>query len=192
MPRVNLNAGPGSFLTADDLKAAMTDQGRPMIGVRRRYGDEYDNFYVDRAWLPLKRGMPVPSLDYRQSTERKVRNAAVQRAAKSVARKVVQRAKRNMLRQRKSVGTSGFHDIGGSYLGAIGQGVPGVQKPPDLIGMVNDIYDTTVSVKPFAEFVGNHPVLALSFFMLAVGIGAALGGYIGAGGADVIKQKLGV
>lgn len=191
MSRVNLNAGPGSFLTAGDLAAAMQDQGRPMIGVRRRWGDEYDGFYVDRAWTPADKGLQPPSLDLRPSTRRAVKHAAVQRAAKSVAKKIVARARRNAVRRQQSVGASGIHDIGGSYLGAIGQ-PPAVQKPPDLIGMVNDIYDTTMSVKPFAEFVGNHPVLSLSFFMLAVGIGAALGGYIGAGGADVIKKKLGV
>jgi hypothetical protein len=192
MPKVNLNAGPGSFLTAADLKAAMDDQGRPMIGTRRTWGDEYDNFYVDRAWTPVRKGYPEPNLDLRSSTRARVANAAVQRAARSVAKKIVQRARRQPLRSTQRVGAAGFHDIGGSYLGAVGQDLPGVQKPPDLIGMVNEIYDTTVSVKPFAEFVGNHPVLALSFFMLAVGIGAALGGYIGAGGADVIKKKLGV
>lgn len=57
------------------------------------------------------------------------------------------------------------------------------QAPEDvnLMDAVRTIYGGYKNVEPIVEFVGNYPMLSISMAMLAVGIGAAVGAYLGAG-----------
>ena len=48
---------------------------------------------------------------------------------------------------------------------------------------------TVKAVKPFADCLGAHPTLSLSLFMLAVIVGGAVGGYIGASAQEVKKGR---
>jgi hypothetical protein len=64
--------------------------------------------------------------------------------------------------------------------GAPGVGALGASET-DLIGMMKETYATVKSASPFLEFIGNHPMLTFTIIILAIVLGGAAGGYIGAG-----------
>lgn len=57
----------------------------------------------------------------------------------------------------------------------------GAPPEPDLMTMLRDTYGTVKSVQPLLEFLGNNPILATTLLLVAIGAGAAVGGYVGAG-----------
>jgi len=194
--------GPGAFLTKEDLAMQMTDEKRPIVGGSRLYGSEYDGFFADRR-VPTSGGAAAePTINgaggaffemkdlqigqvgqcrYRQeaASTGECPNAAVCRA-RCPATQAARVAGLGRLLGRLR-GMRGMRGLGAT--------TP-AEAPFDIIAATKDMYGTVNSIKPFLEFVGNNPILTVSIFMLAIGIGSALGGYIGAGGADILKKKL--
>ena len=59
-----------------------------------------------------------------------------------------------------------------------------------MLEQIRTIYDGVVTLDPVIGFAGNHPYLAITLALAAIGVSGAVGGYIGAGGADLLREYL--
>ena len=55
------------------------------------------------------------------------------------------------------------------------------ETPVGIVAQIQALFEGYKSLKPFVDFLGDHPVLAFSLLMVSVIAGGAIGGYIGAG-----------
>ena len=155
--------GPGEFLDVATLRTVMNQQKRPRIGGYRRYGDEFDDYFIPRRF-PARHGM--------------VDAITQQKAAAAV---------RTALAKGIPIEDQDMPDFGTSGFGA----EPEPAESVDMLTAVRSIYGSVMPAKPILDFVGTHPFATIATFMLSVGVGAYLGGFIGARGIDVLKKKLG-
>jgi hypothetical protein len=185
--------GPGAFITSEVLADVMTEQKAPIIGGARDYGREYDGYFQDRKWAIKSR---VPTFSPITSAE--AAKTVVESAASNVAKVIVGRARANLARQAGAAGLGGANrqfltpsDIEAAPFGRMGGlgADPAAEPPFDLMVAVKDMYGTMTSVKPLLSFIGEHPVGTIALLLLVIGAGAAIGGFIGAGGVDAVKGK---
>lgn len=190
--------GPGEFFSVDTLRSVMTEQKRPRIGGARLYGDEWDDYFIPRGW---KARQPMLNADVKEAA-RNVVMRALKRGIPIEDQKNVLRAKERprvrthprmkmwpkLKRRKKSRGVKTTLEM--SDLGSLGADY----KPSDevdLITAVREIYDSVVPLKGFLATVGENPYGTIALFMLSVGVGAYLGGFVGSRGIDVLKKKFG-
>lgn len=191
--RVGQDYGPGAFITQGTLEDMMLEQKRAMIGGTRTYGREYDNYYQDRRWTPRSK---LPT--FTPTSSPKAAKATVKQAATGVAKVIIGRAKKRIKDQAAAAGLGASqqtmfltpNDLQAAHFGGMGGFGAAAEAPFDLVAAVKDIYATTTSVKPLLGFLGEHPVGSIALLMLVIGAGAAIGGFIGSGGADALKQSM--
>ena len=177
--RVATDIGPGTFITTQTLRDTMLEQGRPIIGGARAYGSEYDGYYQNRRWANRSK---TPT--FSPTSPEVVAEIVTGNAVKKVAKKIVANAKDRLEAQAAGLGYNRQFltpaDIQAAPLGGLGAEV---QDPAtvDVVTAVREIYGITTSLKPVLGIVGDHPVGFIALLLLAIGGGAALGGYIGSG-----------
>ena len=177
--RVATDIGPGTFITTQTLQDTMLEQGRTFIGGEREYGREYDGYYQNRRWANRSK---TPT--FSPTSPEVVAEIVTGNAVKKVAKKIVANAKDRLEAQAAGLGYNRQFltpaDIQAAPLGGLGAEV---QDPAtvDVVTAVREIYGITTSLKPVLGIVGDHPVGFIALLLLAIGGGAALGGYIGSG-----------
>ena len=122
--RVKEDYGPGAYITNDDMKQMMLEQGRPMIGGSRDYGREYDDYYQDRRWDYSSKGLTIGA----------IRTLAKKLAKPQMSRKrqhVKTRGKFNAMKSKKAMAglaalQNDFADDVASYVA--GGGVSGLGR----------------------------------------------------------------
>lgn len=172
--------GPGEFFTAETLREVMDEQRRPRIGGDRTYGDEWDDYFIPRGW---KATQPMLNADVREKAANILRNL---KAGVPIEDQIAKRPSPDRPRNITNLaqGTHGTKTLlSMSDLNGLGE--------VDLVTAVRDIHAAVTPVAPLLETVGSRPYATIITFMLAVGVGAYLGGFIGARGLEVLKKKLG-
>jgi hypothetical protein len=159
----------------------MLEQGRPIIGGARAYGSEYDGYYKNRRWA-IKSSTPT----FSPTSPVAVAKAVTAKAVKKVAKKIVSNAKARLEAQAAGLGYNHQFltpsDLQAAPLGGLGAVEPSPDPATvDVVTAVREIYGVTVTLKPLLGVVGDHPVGFIAMLLLAIGGGAALGGYIGSG-----------
>lgn len=199
--------GPGVFITADTVRDTMLEQGRPIIGGARAYGSEYDGYYKNRRWagssntLTFSPTSPVPVA--KAVTAKAVKKVAKKIVSNAKARLEAQAAGLGYNHQFLTPSDLQAAPLGqvcttpgmkirsggagrGLARGLRGLGAATAAPAPDpatvdVVTAVREIYGVTVTLKPLLGVVGDHPVGFIAMLLLAIGGGAALGGYIGSG-----------
>lgn len=192
--KVKEDYAPGAFMTADVLKNAMLEQKRAMIGGHRIYGSEYDGYYQNRRW-DLPGGAKPPSLGQTEvvsqylTPEDLINAGVIVPGCATPGLKIRSRGAGRGLARGRGRGPMGVPAGTISGLGAEEKKELPEPEDVDLMTAIREIYGTTVSIKPLAEFVGAHPVGTVAFLMMAIGIWAGIASFIGAGGADALRQS---